>query len=485
MKPIIGFAPDADPTTPGVLTDCQHLVPFEAGFKGAPAPVPAALAALAAPCRGAAVVTKLDGTRRVFAATQTHIYEATGSAWTDRSKPGGYTGSTESRWSICQFGDTTIFSNLVDPMQSSNAAAFADIAGAPRAKIVVSASNNFVIAFGTNEGTYGVSPDRWWCCAQSDQTNWTPSVATGATTGRLVAVEGAIQAALPLGDYVVAYKARGIFLGQFVGAAQGSWAWQAIRGAEAGAVGPEAVCDIGGVHFFASNDDFWLFDGTAPVSIGDGVVRRWWADNCSPTYRYRTSVSYDRRNSLVRVRYPSKNSTGALDRCLVYHTKRKAWGVDDMVVQAPLNYIAPGVAIDGLDSYAPTIDALPNVPVDSQFWMGGGETPAFFDASNQLQSLSGVCVDSSLTTGDIGDDDAVTMIERFRIRFTRNPATAEATGLRKWTEGEELVPDAMCALNDGKFDLQQSGRWHRVRVDMTGDHSETLYAPVLKVVGGR
>lgn len=485
MKPIIGFAPDADPTTPGVLTDCQHLVPFEAGFRGAPSPIAAAVATLADSCRGAAVVVKLDGTRRVFAGTQTAIHELTGGVWTDRSKSGGYIGSTESRWSICQFGDTTVCSNLVDEMQSSNAGDFADIAGAPKAKIVVSASNNFVIAFNTNDGTYGVSPDRWWCCAQGNQADWLPSVATGATTGRLVAVEGAIQAALPLGDGVVAYKGRGIFLGQFVGATQGSWAWTQIRGAEAGAVGSEAVCDIGGVHFFVSNDDFYLFDGTAPVSIGDGVLRRWWTTNCSPVWRYSTSVSYDRRNSLVRVRYPSKNSAGELDRCLVYHTKRKAWGIDDGVTQATLNYISPGVTINGLDSYAATINALPAVPLDSQFWMGGGETPAFFDASNQLQSLSGECGASSLTTGDIGDDDAVTMIDRFRMRYTLNPTTATATGLRKWTEGEALTPDAVCNLNDGKFDLRQSGRWHRVRVDMTGDHSETLYAPVLKVVGGR
>lgn len=485
MKEIIGFAPDGDPTTDGILTDCQHLVPFEAGFRGAPAPVSAQVNVLAAACRGAVVATQLGGTRRVFAGTQTKLYELTGTAWTDRSKAGSYTGSVESRWSFCQFGDTTIASNLVDPMQFSTAGAFADLAGAPKAKIVVSASNNFVIAFNTNDGTYGASPDRWWCCAQGDQTSWAPNVSTGATTGRLVAVEGALQAALPLGDYVVAYKARGIFLGQFVGATQGSWAWTLIRGAEAGAVGPEAVCDIGGVHFYVSNEDFWLFDGTTPVSIGDGVVRRWWATNSSALYRNRTSVGFDKRNSLVRVRYASKTSTGALDRCLVYHTKRKRWGVDDMVAQANLNYIAPGVTIDGLTAYASTIDALPDVPLDSQFWMGGGETPAFFDGTNTLRSLSGTCADSSFTTGDIGDDDTVTMIERFRVRYTQAPTTATATGLRKWSEGEQLVPDAMCDLNDGKFDLQQSGRWHRVRVDMTGDHSETLYAPKLIQVGGR
>lgn len=485
VAPIVGYAPDADPTTPGILTDCQHLIPFEAGYKGAPTPVAANVAALAAACRGAVVATKLDSTRRVFAGTQTKLYELTGTTWTDRSKAGSYTGSSESRWSFCQFGDTTIASNKTDAMQGSATGAFADIAGAPKAKIVVSASNNFVLAFDTNEGTYGDSPDRWWCCAQGDQTNWTPSVATGATTGRLVAVEGAIQAGLPLGDYVVAYKQRGVFLGQFVGASQGSWQWQNIRGAESGAVGPEAVCDIGGAHFYAGADDFFVFDGTAPKSVGTETVRRAFQANRSATYRYRTRCSFDRQNSLVRVFYPSKTSTGALDRCLVYHTKENKWGVDDLVAQASLNYIAPGVTIDGLTAYGATYDALPDVPYDSQFWTGGGETPAIFNASNQLCSLSGATQSSMLTTGDMGDDDAVTMIERFRVRYTLAPAAATATGLYKFAEGDTLVPDAICDLNEGKFDLHQSGQWHRVRVDMTGDHRETAYGANLAQVGGR
>jgi len=165
MTPILGFAPDADPTTPGVFTDCSNVIPFEAGFRGAASPVAVQAAVLAAPCRGAAVATKLDGTRRIFAGTQTKLYELTGSTWADRSKVGNYTGSTESRWIFCQFGDTSLATNLSDPMQSSTTGIFGDVPAAPKAKIIVSASNNFVIAFHTNEGTFGVSPDRWWCCA--------------------------------------------------------------------------------------------------------------------------------------------------------------------------------------------------------------------------------------------------------------------------------------------------------------------------------
>ncbi|VTU37022.1 hypothetical protein [Variovorax sp. PBL-E5] len=486
MTPIMGFAPDADPTVAGVLTDCLSLIPYASGYLAAPSPVAVSAAALAAECRGAVVATKLDGSRRLFAGTQTKLYELSGGTWTDRSAAGSYVGSTESRWSYCQFGDTSIASNLADAMQSSAAGSFAAISGAPKAKIVVSASNNFVIAFNTNDATFGVSPDRWWNCAQSDQTNWTPSVATGATTGRLVAREGQITAALPLGDYIVAYKSRGLFLGSFVGAANGSWQWPVVPGTECGAVGQEAVCDIGGVHFIVGEDDFWLFDGTRPQPLTEGICRDWFRANSSQTFRYRTKCTYDRQRNIVRIAYPSPGSTGACDRSLVYHCSTKKFGVDNVVQEAALNFIAPGVTIDGLDAYASTIDALPPIPFDSQYWLSGGRLFAYFDSSHKLVTATGPAGPSMLTTGDSGDDDSVSAIDRFRVRFARAPLTATATGLVAMNEGEPMLASgAVCAMNEGKFDLRQEGRFHRVRLDMTGDLMATGYDIKLKATAGR
>jgi hypothetical protein len=485
MTPIVGFAPDSDPVTEGILTDCQNLLPFEAGFIGAPSAVAVAAGVLAAECRGAVVATRLDGTRRVFAGTQTKLYELSGSSWVDRTVGGAtYSGSAESRWSFCQFGDTTVATNLTDAMQSSTSGAFNPITGAPKAKIVISAANNFVLAFNTNDATYGQNTDRWWCCAQNDQTSWTPNVSTGATTGRLIAVEGPIQAALPLGDYVVAYKQRAIFRGVYAG---GSivWQWNLVPGGEAGAVGPEAVCDIGGAHFIVGNDNFWIFDGTRPIPVGVGVIRQWFLNNSSPTYRYRTKVSYDRQKSLVSVYYPSLNSDGTCDSRLVFHVGTKHWGRADVVAQAPLNFIAPGVTINALDTVAATINTLPNIPLDAQYWASGGQVACYFDSTNQLVSLTGSSLSSSFTTGDIGDDDQVTMVDRLRLRWTLAPVSAVASAFYKMTSGSGLSTGPTNALNDGKFDLRQSGRWHRFRVDMTGDHKLTAFAVKPVPVGQR
>ena len=470
MTPVKGWLPDADPSLPGIITDCQHLQPTATGYMAAPSPVNAAVDTLPAACRGAVVATMLNGTRRVIAGTQTDLLQLAGNAWQSFGKAGGYVGSSESRWSYAQFGDTTLATNLADPMQESGVVSnhFADVPTAPKAKIIVSASNNFVLAFFTNEGTYGVAPDRWWCCAQNNQNDWVPNVSTGANTGRLIATQGPLTAALPLGDYVVAYKASAVFVGVFVGSPVG-FQWNHIPGGPCGCIGQEALCDIGGAHFVIAEDGFWIFDGTRPLPIGAGENRMWWLNNSNVNYRYRTQCVFDQRANLVRIYYCSVNNVaGTLDACVTYSVLSKQWGRDDRASEAAMSFIRPGTTINGWDSFAATIDALPNIPVDSPYWLQAGRTPAYFDTTHTLMSLNGTPTDSSMTTGDLGDDDTVTMIERFRIRFTTTPASAVAQGLVKFNEGDTLVPGPVNAINDGKFDLRQTGRYHRVRVDMTG-----------------
>lgn len=472
LVPLLGFQPDLNPDTPGVMTECRHIIPYEQGFLGAPVGTPANAAALSAYCRGARVITKLDETRRIFAGTQTKLYELTGTTWTDRSA-GSYVGSLDSRWKFAQFGDTTIASNLVDDMQSSTTGAFAAIAGAPKAKTIVSASNNFVIAFNTNDASFGVSPDRWWCCAQNDQTNWAPSVTTGATSGRLIATPGQIQAAATLGDYVVAYKSRGIFLGSFVGAASGSWQWTLVRGSnQAGCVGVDAVVDIGGAHFIVGPDDFWLFDGTSAVSIGQGI-RDWFRLNVSQTYLYRTQVEFDAQRNVIWVSYVSKNNfVGNNDACLAFHLPTKKWGADNFPVEAFLTFTSPATTIDGLNAFASTIDTLPDIPFDSSYWLAGARNFGFFDSLHRLSTKSGTCADSGFSTGDIGADQILTLLDYVRIRFFQTPLTGEC--VHRWREnsGDDLQDGTTETMHDSRFEFHNTARWHRLQFNFTGPHKE-------------
>lgn len=465
MQKLLGFAPDADPTVPGVLTDCANLIPYEQGMKGAPTGVtPTDIPALGAACYGAAVVTKLDDTRRIIAGTLTHLYESSG-GWVDVSGS-AYTGGADSRWQIAQFGNATLASNGADAIQRSpGSGAFASIAGAPIAKILFSVGTQ-VMALNTNDGS--VNPDGWHCCATYDETDWTPSSATLSNKGRIVSSPGAFTAGGRLGEYAIGYKERSIHIGQFVGAPS-VWDWTQAAGGEAGCVGIDAWADIGGAHFIVGPDNLWLFDGSRPVPVADDVVKTWFYDNSNPLYLYRTQCVADRANNVVWVFYCSTASTTP-DQAIVYHMKTKQWGRATLDVEATLNYVSGGVTIDDLPDYSATIDGLSAYSFNSQFWNAGGRSLAAFNTSHQLQSLTGVSSASSMTTGFAGDDDSYSYLNQIRLRFAPGykPTTATVQTLLKKELGDSASIGSSSTMADGKFDVMDSSRWHGAVFSFTG-----------------
>lgn len=470
MIPLLGFTPDAEPATPGVITDCTNLIPTENGMAGGPTPNAAVsgLAALASSARGASVLVNTTGTRRTFAGTQTKLYEISGSTWSDVSRGGNYTGSVENRWMFVQFGNAAVATNDTEKIQASTGGAFADISTAPQARIIVGAQN-FVLAFDTSDATYGDRPDGWWCSEFQNHDGWTPSVSTQATNGRLVGIPGAILAAAMLGGLCIAYKATGAYVGQYVGAPT-VWDWTPVVG-EFGCVGPEAVVDIGGAHFLVGSDNFWLFDGTRPYPVGNNQVRQWFYSDSSSTYRYRTIVRFDRQNNRVWVFYPNTSTTdGTPNSALVYHLVRKEWGRANRSVECVLNFNAPGISWDTLSSLGSTWNTLPTIPWDSQVWQAGGISLAFFDTTHTLMTLTGASDESSFTTGDFGDDAMSSCIKdsEVRLRFLTEPTAASATGYTKSKQGGSLTGNDMAALDDGKFDIRQDDRWHRISFDFDG-----------------
>lgn len=484
MQKLLGFLPDSDPTTPGALIECINFIPYNNGMMGAPTgQTPTDAPVLAAECRGATVVTKLDASRRIIAGTQTKLYELAGGTWSDVSKAGSYVGGTDSRWSFTQFGDTTIAANGVEAIQQSSSGAFATIATAPIADIVF-AVGSFVMALGTEDATYGNQPDRWWCSATYDATSWTPSLTTLATTGRLVSAPGPILAGGRLGEYAIVYKQRSIYIGQFVGAPE-VWSFTQVPGGEAGCVGKEAWCEANGVHVFVGADNIYAFDGTRPVPIGTGEVRDWFFANSNPNYLYKTKCVFDRRTNAVWIFYPSLTST-VCDQVLVHHLGTKQWGCATLTVEAVLDYTASGTTITGLDAISATIDGLSAYSFDSSYWLAGGRSLSIVNASHQLQLMTGNTTTSGCTTGDVGDDEAVTLLSKLRVRFAPGYVPAATVQMfSKMTEGDGLTNGVSGTLADGKFDVLQSARFHRMALSFTGPVRVLSVGAETKIQGNR
>jgi hypothetical protein len=475
MIPFIGFAPDLDPNTPGVITSCVQVIPTLKGMAGAPTANDAGLDALAAACRGAAVLTRLDNTRRIFAGTQTKMYELSSTSWVDVSKVGNYTGSTENTWRYGQFGNVSLAANQTERIQFSSSGAFADIAQAPKARIIVTASG-FVMALGINDAAVGGDrPDAWWNCNIYDYVTWTPASSNQAAFGYLLDTPGEIRAGKALGPDIVAYKERSIYLGRFVGPPV-VWQWQLIA-SDVGALSNECVVDTGTAHLFISRDDFWLFDGSRPRSIG-APVREWFFRNSDPTYRYKTRGYYDRFTGRVWWFYPSTSSGGALTDALIYNIKSDRWGYAQLNAQCVLDYVNPETTWDNWPpGVATNYENIVDLPFDSPAFDTDTALPAIFGTDNKIKTLVGACTSSSIITGDVGDDTQYTTLTAVKPRFISRPTAATLTTYSKEYQGDSLEVRETSSLDGNKFDALSSGRLHRMKFDLTGDYEMVGYTP--------
>jgi hypothetical protein len=216
-----------------------------------------------------------------------------------------------------------------------------------------------------------------------------------------------------------------------------------------------------GVHVFVGEDNIWSFDGVRPRPIADGSVRQWFIDNSSPSFRYRTIVTYERRNNRVWIFFPSQGSTdGSPDRALVYHMVTGKWGRADRMIEAVVTFVEPGITYASIGSIAATYADMPNVSYDAQYWIAGTRSLAVFASGGQAQTLTGPSRSSTVTTWDTGSDAVVSFVDRLTVQFNSVASNSDCTGYTRRVSGGELSAGSYSRLYDGSYRLRQSGKWH-------------------------
>src|SRR5678816_4110775 len=102
------------------------------------------------------------------------------------------------------------------------------------------------------------------------------------------------------------------------------WDFNPIPG-QAGALNQECIVDVGTadnpVHLMMGYEDFYRYDGSRPVSIGNPVKETVFGE-LDRSLSYTCAALHDRRNSRVYFFYPP-------NRCVVYNYKTGLWGRDD------------------------------------------------------------------------------------------------------------------------------------------------------------
>ena len=490
-QPIKGFAPDADPSEPGVLTDCNALLPTLNGVKTIPSNVDSDFSVIASTAASGASVTKLDGTNEIYVATKgktSTIYKLTSTTWTNFKNGGGtYSANSAAQWTFAQYGDIILAAQKGDKIQrtSTATASFTSMSvssGMFKARIVETVLD-FAVAFNIDDSDltgpiYGDAPDRWLCSAAGNVSDWTTSIATQSTSGRLTDYPGEITAAKRLGSNLVAYKQQSMFLGQYVGVPE-VWRFRAIPGDGLGTWGPFSVVSIETAHLFWGFDNAYLYDGTRPIPIGTNRVAKWFFENLNIAEADKMIGYHDRQEFRVIWYFPS-GADATLDRYVAYNYRSDRWaqgggGGFPLDVQAVFEYRPTSVTYDGLNTlYAATAyDDLPASSYDD--WVPTTGTPVWAVVedtfgSNRLRFVNGNPGIGRLTTWNIGTDDKITVVDRIRPRFK----TAPTIGLQQYIYsdvhgGDETTLNGIASLFRGGFDRVHAARWQKFKQEYVGE----------------
>jgi hypothetical protein len=471
LVPLVQFAPDAEPGSGGTLQDALGFMPTERGMKTAPTAQDTGYATAPADVYGAAMVERSGGDKKLYIGTGGELFEGDGTAWSTVTRASGdYSATAAASWYFAAFGNDALAASLGTTLQVSSGSAFADITAGPTAEIVETVGL-FAMCFNIDSTSFA-HPDGWWASAQANARDWVPSIASGSVRGRLLATSGPIKAARSLGSQMVVYKASGVYVGTEVGPPIW-WAWQLIPG-DAGCLGKYALATItlsgAPAHFVVGPRGMYLFDGTRPVTVGDGLVARWFLSNLNQNYADKTSCLVDRTEGAVYVLFANAESEGELNDCLVYNFRyggrfgrarnyNARFGLQYTQAASPFS-ARPEADITYDDIDAPTYDAL----------FGGAEvdSPAILSFSNNLLTLNGSGSVSTLQTAYTGVDGALSMVRRVRPRFSTAPESATLT----LQAGDNLAdpPSAVASatLASNRFDVLSEARWHRFEMEATG-----------------
>lgn len=475
----LAYFPDAPESTPGLLVSVQ-AIPTTRGYGGAPSAVSAGFAALAAACTGAALLARLDGTVRQIAGTQTKLYEGSGGVWTDVSRVGNYV-TGDVKWRFAQFGNTTLAISKAIQLQFSNSGAFANVSNSPKAALMESVGPFIILANCDDTGTglatgFGDQPNRWWTSPSfAPTTSWTPATSTSCASGLLVSAPGEITALKRLGDTCIAFKDRAMYVGQLTGGPD-VIRWDLVPG-EIGTANNEAVVSIGPLLYFIGSDDIYSFDGSRPVSVGQGIKETFFAE-LNKAYAYKIEGQHDFQKQCIWWHFPSGSST-TLNDVIVFNYVTGKWGRTLLDVECAVPAVTSQITFDTLGNFFATFDDLPATAYDSPFWQAGAPVMSVIDTTHTLQTLTGASSNFRVKTGYVGDDQQVSTCIRVLPRWGIKPLTATITPRTVMALGDTEVTGSTWPINGNRFDVLQSARYHGFEIACTGEVELQLLTPTL------
>ena len=411
-----------------------------------------------------------------YAGDATKLYQMDSSlVFQDKSKAGGYNNSTTENardfWAFTQFGSNIIATNFADNIQKfteGTSSAFSDLVSLKAKYIAV--IRDFVVAGYTNEsGTVYNQRVKW--SGINDSSTWTPSQSTQSGFQDIVGSHGNIQAIVGGESAGVIFMEKAIYRMSYVGV---PLVFQFDKIADnLGAFAPKSVASYGNMVFFLAQDGFYKLTGGQQLTpIGNARVDNFFFEDLSSNLDGITSA-VDPNNSIVVWSYRGSGATGTTNnKLLIYNYAVDKWSTGS---GQDLEFIASAsqeafTTLESLD----VLGDLDNLPksLDSYFYKEGIVGLAGFNSANKFGKFIANSLSATVDTTEFegAENKRSTLINCRPIVDGTTNTTVTVTPITRNSQLDTItVGDAVSTNDSGTCPLRSTSRYHRVRVNVTGN----------------
>ncbi|NIR50009.1 hypothetical protein GWO43_16040 [candidate division KSB1 bacterium] len=345
------------PDLPNLGNPCitaRNVIPQGRGYK--PLKTPTSISdALAAACKGAFSVKRVDGTVDTFAGTSTKLYKFTDPAWDEVTRTSGGDYSATTNWRFTLFGSRVVAANGIDATQKFDLGTdtdFAALTNAPVADAFIVVRDVLVGLNTTDDITFS---------AVNDSEKWTQACGGGTQPvpdgGPIVGGTG--------GEFGTILQEHAITRMNFVGGNL-RFTFDRVEGA-IGCIAGGSIVEHKGRTFYLSEEGFQVFNGAESVNISTDRITETFFDELDRANIDTMSVGLDPKNSIIIWSYP----TSSTRKLLLYNYASNRWADSDQILTCL------------------------HTSQETSTQIGG------FDSSNDLVQFTGAALSAILSTGEI------------------------------------------------------------------------------------
>ena len=409
--------------------------------------------------------------------TKLYKYDATDSGLDNVSKSGNYTLGTDDKWKFVQFGEYVIgasgYSQILQKYQIGTSTLFSDVTGAPAAKYMA-VVRDFVVCANVNYSSANHQERLYWSSINDSQ-SWT--IGTDQCDIQDIPDAGKITGIVG-GQTGTVFLERGIARIEYVGTPLVFTVEkvETTNGCEI----PGSIVALGAnTVFYLSQNGFMMFDGSRSIPIGAEKVDNYFYDNVDSAKHNRITSAIDPNNQVVMWSYVSNESLdGEPDKILVYNYAVQRWSLIDISHGSLGVILIPGYSLEQLDNINSNLDDM-TTSLDSSLYAGDTFTLAG-SKDNKIQTFTGDILDATIVSKEFevapmrsSVINSVTPYLTAKDTITA-PTITVSVGSRSRQVDDVTFTTASSLNADNLCNVRSSGRYHRVKVETTGDYRYAL-----------